>query len=510
MINQQLLDYVKAQIAQGVNKDIIKQNLFLGGGWNSSDIDDVFKSLGTSSVPNAQNPAGAVPVAPVKYAGFWIRWVALIIDALVVGVGGFFVGVFLGILLMVAGVNLSSSKVIGNILGVLLSWLYFCLMTYYKGATLGKMMVGIRVQSADGQKLSVGQVILRETVGKIISGIIIYVGFIMAAFTDRKRALHDMMAKTVVVYKDPSKPHTAGLVIGIILACILPIIAIIGILSSIVLVSLNVARQKGTDAQMTTTISEMRTQLEADYDKNNQSYTIAHDCSSGAFASDPSFATLISSLKSPVGLACYAEGQTYAISAALSSSGQNYCVDSTAFSGNGVAVDTGTKALCQSRSSSVSDVNIANQTPTVVDNLNYSYTLPTGWTSELGGKQASNINLGYVLEISATQLPQNAGSVTSINQVMNSDTDKAMIKSKYPNATITSVSSGYVGKEEAIITQFGVTLNNTGSQARPVSITEYDVIHKGAFYGIVFIAGASENNVAEKDFQAIISSFTFK
>ena len=222
-------------------------------------------------------------------------------------------------------------------------------MTYYNGASLGKMIVGIKVQSADGQKLSPGQVVLRETIGKIISGIIIYIGYIMAGFTKNKRALHDMMAKTVVVYKDPSRAKNAGLIIGIVLACVLPGIAIIGILSSIVLVSLNVARGKGHDAENKASIEQIGIGMEEYYGKGN-TYSKADNCKSGVF-SDPSISSFISAIvTSGVMPTCYAEDQSYAISVpmiASSTGGADFCVDSAAFNGNGVAVDDGKKASCE-------------------------------------------------------------------------------------------------------------------------------------------------------------------
>jgi type II secretory pathway pseudopilin PulG len=230
-------------------------------------------------------------------------------------------------------------------------WIYFVLMTHYAGATLGKMLVGIRVQSDTFGRLSFGRVLLRETIGKFISGLIFSIGFIIAGFTDRKRALHDMFAHSVVVYKNPEKPHGAGLVVGIIIATILPLIAILGILSSIVLVSLNTARQlgvaqkKGQDARVMELVSEMRASAEIYYGNNNNSYSIAKGCSSGMFT-DPNIQSSLSSLTNNTPT-CYAEGQSYAVSAPLSTPGSNFCVDNTGKAGNGVAVDTGSDASCQ-------------------------------------------------------------------------------------------------------------------------------------------------------------------
>ena len=80
--------------------------------------------------------------------------------------------------------------------------LYFVLMDSSKHrGTLGKMAMGIKIVRADGSRISIGKAILRY-MGKWISGLILGIGYIMAAFTDKKRALHDMIASTVVVRGD--------------------------------------------------------------------------------------------------------------------------------------------------------------------------------------------------------------------------------------------------------------------------------------------------------------------
>ena len=81
------------------------------------------------------------------------------------------------------------------------AWLYFALMeSSYRQATLGKMAVGIQVTNMDGGRISFLNATGRY-LGKIISGMIMYIGYIMAAFTERKQALHDMMASTLVLRK---------------------------------------------------------------------------------------------------------------------------------------------------------------------------------------------------------------------------------------------------------------------------------------------------------------------
>lgn len=357
MVNTQLLDLVKQQLAEGSNKDAIQNNLVTSGRWALADINEAFSFLGIgqtapiasvtpippsiSGVTSSSDisslpipPPGLVPPIPLKYAGFWIRLVALMADSLIIIIP-------IGIIKFLFALIIPG---IVGITGLFLPWIYFILMTHYKGATLGKMLVGITVKSDDLKNLSIGKIILRETVGRFVSGITLCIGYIMAGFTQKKQGLHDYISHSVVVYKDPTKPNHVGLIIGIIIAAILPALAIIGILSSIVLVSLSSAREKGKDARITASISSIRANAES-YFMTNNSYSNARDCLTGMFL-DSNMKEIIISLSSD-NIMCVAENSTYAVSAELSSPGSNYCVDSVGYSGSGVAYDDGTKASCQ-------------------------------------------------------------------------------------------------------------------------------------------------------------------
>lgn len=121
-------------------------------------------------------------------------------------------------------------------------------MTYWYQATLGKMAVGVKVTAEGGEEAGLGKIILRETAGKIISAITLSVGYIMAGFTKKKQALHDIIAQTTVVYKSPKKKVKTWVIIIVAIAFFLIMVAIIGLFSSIVLVSLESARNKANQA----------------------------------------------------------------------------------------------------------------------------------------------------------------------------------------------------------------------------------------------------------------------
>ena len=86
-----------------------------------------------------------------------------------------------------------------NLLSLAVAWLYFALMeSSERGATVGKMAMGLRVVSNDGKRISFMNATGRYF-AKILSAMIFCIGFIMIAFTDRKRGLHDMIASTLVI-----------------------------------------------------------------------------------------------------------------------------------------------------------------------------------------------------------------------------------------------------------------------------------------------------------------------
>ena len=78
-------------------------------------------------------------------------------------------------------------------------WLYHWLFIGLKGQTLGKMAVGIKVVNARGSIPGLGDAALREILGKIVSTIVICLGFLWIIWDGRKQGWHDKIAKTYVV-----------------------------------------------------------------------------------------------------------------------------------------------------------------------------------------------------------------------------------------------------------------------------------------------------------------------
>jgi uncharacterized RDD family membrane protein YckC len=130
----------------------------------------------------------------INYAGFWIRAAALLIDGLIVGVG------YAAVLLAAGGLEDPTAAVIAYVVVMVGGIAYFTLMeSSAKQATLGKMAVGIRVGNENGERLSFGNALGRYF-SKIISGITLYIGYMMAGWDSKKQALHDKIAGTYVFY----------------------------------------------------------------------------------------------------------------------------------------------------------------------------------------------------------------------------------------------------------------------------------------------------------------------
>ncbi len=112
----------------------------------------------------------------------------LVIDSFIVGFVNNIVGFMLGYSLALAGVSLNVIWVAGLIVGVVLSLAYYAgMVSSSKQATLGKLAMGIKVVDLNGRRIGFGRACGRE-LGKILSGLIFLVGYIMAATTERKQA----------------------------------------------------------------------------------------------------------------------------------------------------------------------------------------------------------------------------------------------------------------------------------------------------------------------------------
>jgi uncharacterized RDD family membrane protein YckC len=156
------------------------------------------------------------PPAHLMYAGVWLRVAAYFLDYLILEIpliilasgAGFIYGISaardhssVGFVNPDASLNMSFIIFELCIMSVSLAvhWLYFALQESSSAqATIGKRLIGLKVTNLEGQRIGLGQATGRFF-GKILSGLTLLIGYAMAGFTERKQALHDILAGTLVI-----------------------------------------------------------------------------------------------------------------------------------------------------------------------------------------------------------------------------------------------------------------------------------------------------------------------
>ncbi len=198
-------------------------------GWHQGMSDwQPLSSLFPEQQPPTLDRAYSPPKAPLQtapdrqgsledHAGFWKRVAAYIIDSIVLWIPNVLIGKLMGataaeqaLMQSVQGTSdttaalaaygaFYSAMLPAILVQLVLAWLYFALCESSSWqATLGKLAIGIRVVDLDGNRIS----FLRATgrhFAKLLSGMILLIGYLMVAFTQRKQGLHDIIAGTLVL-----------------------------------------------------------------------------------------------------------------------------------------------------------------------------------------------------------------------------------------------------------------------------------------------------------------------
>ncbi len=185
------------------------------------------------------------------YAGFWKRAIAFLIDSVVISIP---VGIMYAVILIPQGMAFAkavsngtepspdammgimgryfASMVLLWVLTIAISWLYFALTESGKHqATLGKRAFGIKVTGPQGERISFARATGRFF-AKMVSGMTFYFGFYMAGFTQKRQALHDILANTFVIVKTHTEedkelaalPFSKGGLIASIIVAIAPFV----------------------------------------------------------------------------------------------------------------------------------------------------------------------------------------------------------------------------------------------------------------------------------------------
>ena len=135
------------------------------------------------------------------YAGFWVRAGATILDGIILSPINLLLMYWLTSSAIASPETAGSNQSIAQLIQFIVGFLYITLMIWKYGGTLGVHASGLRIINADGSKISYAKSVGRYF-AYLLSCFTFGIGFIMVAFDKEKRALHDMICGTRVIYKN--------------------------------------------------------------------------------------------------------------------------------------------------------------------------------------------------------------------------------------------------------------------------------------------------------------------
>lgn len=180
---------------------------------------------GAAYTPPIDQPPPVAAGSP--YGGFWVRFAAHFVDGFIIGIG---MAVIAFAWTLASGFRSDSGA--ANLLPLILIAVgqiyHACFVSSARMATPGKRLCGLYVTDLQGRRLSFGRALARN-MAALLSYLTLYIGFIMAGFTERKQALHDKIAGTLV-HRQPG--GSAATAIAIVVAAFI-LVAIIGVLAAV-------------------------------------------------------------------------------------------------------------------------------------------------------------------------------------------------------------------------------------------------------------------------------------
>lgn len=190
-------------------------------------------ALGAPPPGTVVGGATAISVSTV-FAGFWKRVGAYFIDYVILMAGYFVLAIVLTLLMTKSEAAWSTAFLL---FFILCPWLYAAL--FHSGprqATPGKQALSIKVTDLNGQRISFGRATGRFF-AEMITGMTLGIGYVMIAFTQKRQALHDVIASTLVVSANtepsliasspPAKSMSGWAIAAIVVACVFPILGIL-------------------------------------------------------------------------------------------------------------------------------------------------------------------------------------------------------------------------------------------------------------------------------------------
>lgn len=179
-------------------RELPRPDLSKDEGEIESPIDEAAPS-GKETVTQAETLPIQKALSPLRFAGFWMRFWAYLLDLVVVGSVD---RILINPIFRALDIPLHESSLFApiSIATAITFYAYFVLMTKFFGQTLGKMVFGLKVVDLKGEKLTWGTILFREWIGRFIS-VSIFIGYVIVAFLPKKQGLHDLFADTSVVHE---------------------------------------------------------------------------------------------------------------------------------------------------------------------------------------------------------------------------------------------------------------------------------------------------------------------
>ena len=192
------LDHQSKEAEPGQNEEIIlpPSQLDNNNGFNNQNTDI------NSEMERLRNDlrTQSFSAIPIRYAGFWMRFWAYLLDLIVIGSLG---RILIKPIFRVLDLSLHDSSMFApiSIVTALVFYAYFVFMTKLFGQTLGKMVFGLKVVTLSGNPLSWNTILFREWIGRFISTTVL-ISYCIVAFLPKKQGLHDLFVDTTVIHKN--------------------------------------------------------------------------------------------------------------------------------------------------------------------------------------------------------------------------------------------------------------------------------------------------------------------
>ncbi|OQY25303.1 MAG: hypothetical protein B6I37_01590 [Desulfobacteraceae bacterium 4572_35.2] len=165
-----------------------------------SFVTESAEQIVAAEITDYVSPPTTVQTENEEPAGFWLRVLAAVIDSIICNAVVFVMGFGIGFLIESNNYGFNEmTQLLIMAMGIIVTLFYYIFFTGYGGQTPGKMALQIKVIHNDGSEIGYGQAFVRETIGKIISYLLLCIGYLMVGLRRDKRGLHDLLASTRVI-----------------------------------------------------------------------------------------------------------------------------------------------------------------------------------------------------------------------------------------------------------------------------------------------------------------------